>query len=68
MIAAKDVHLCLLQAAAILKLQILVIRLNRECGDHAVVRLAEEIDPQIEIQRIVVETRPSRANRCRPDR
>src|SRR6266478_6440799 len=50
---SKDIQLRLLQTAAVLKHQVLVIGLNRKRSDHALVRLSEKIDAHVKAQRIV---------------
>ena len=50
---AENIQLGLLQSTAVLKDQILIIRLDCECGYHALVRLPEEVHPHVKVEWIV---------------
>src|SRR6185503_10589499 len=48
--AREDVHARLLQTTAVLKYEVFVLGLNRERRYNFFIRLAEEVDAQIEVQ------------------
>src|SRR2546425_2205003 len=50
---SENIEGCFLQTAAVFEDQVLVIGLHREGGNHALVRLAEEVDANIKVKRIV---------------
>ena len=54
---SENIEGCFLQATAVFEYQVLVIGLNRERGNHALVRLAEEVDADIKVKWIVFDDR-----------